>query len=273
MSTADWTVLEKLLLSQAVYKYGEDNWSQIARNLKHHALLDRPSDYFNQKNCSLQYYLMIEDMDKEKRQQTFMMQDMPAVVRLARQLYTLRLEEIQKAISKDEETFLTLVSEIEDIRAGKLDIQLLGNNVEPTESNRNNADTSQATTPADPKDEDSRQKSWLKNINLLWREIANHKNGAMFMNPIKENIAPQYYDILINTTTEFERDVILMLTNSLMYNTEGTEVYQMAKEMLDDSAEKIRIFKTADEDTSASTHTRASSMAAKDRRKSFATEL
>lgn len=49
MSTTEWTVLEKLLLSQAVYKYGEDNWFQIARNLKHHALLDRPSDYFNQK--------------------------------------------------------------------------------------------------------------------------------------------------------------------------------------------------------------------------------
>lgn len=49
MSTPEWTILEKLLLSQAVYKYGEDNWFQIARNLKHHALLDRPSDYFNQK--------------------------------------------------------------------------------------------------------------------------------------------------------------------------------------------------------------------------------
>lgn len=49
MSTVEWTVLEKLLLTQAVYKYGEDNWFQIARNLKHHALLDRPSDYFNQK--------------------------------------------------------------------------------------------------------------------------------------------------------------------------------------------------------------------------------
>lgn len=51
MATVEWTVLEKLLLSQAVYKYGEDNWFQIARNLKHHALLDRPSDYFNQKVC------------------------------------------------------------------------------------------------------------------------------------------------------------------------------------------------------------------------------
>ncbi|KAG1452861.1 hypothetical protein G6F56_007711 [Rhizopus delemar] len=377
---------------------------------------------------------------------------MPVVVKLARQLYSLRLEEIQQAISKDEETFLKLVTEIEDIRAGKLDNQLMENVSKPAvvvNSNENSpkqpeelvqevkekspsvmessdqeekaneipkeeeipvepvkeetvndeikedkgvveqeddqpmsnaketpeqmeeydmmnsshkrlaenedgllgepqlkrlrteepmmiqeeekvpepltvdtiktdysTDVSQVTTPVDPKDgdesvggnesnaptptndryskkfnkEDPRQKSWLKNINLLWREIANHKNGAMFMNPIKESIAPQYYDIVkspmdlktiknrirdgfINTTTEFERDVILMLTNSLMYNTEGTEVYQMAREMLDDSAEKIRTFKTADEDSSASSHTRASSMAAKDRRKSFANEL
>ncbi|KAG1052969.1 hypothetical protein G6F43_004923 [Rhizopus delemar] len=524
MSTTEWTILEKLLLSQAIYKYGEDNWFQIARSLKHHALLDRPSDYFNQKSCSLQYYLMIEDLEKEKRSQFVSTQNMPIVIRLARQLYSLRLEELKKEINKDEEKFLMLISEIEDIRAGKLDYQfieysseheknsesprvektwsgslldkersdglekdekteeeraivenknnqdaervqaakesieikekenkesglshkslentpqereqkghkeiqnpeqvelevkssVINNNktrefkadTEKTPDERNgvfietdkkvdtintdntrphpkwdqlnhlenhiktkrladdtevfeeprskrsrmedgllgsgiqieskienepgmahatntehSADRSQSITPVDITDikdgdesmcesnaptptndrsngsskksnkEDPRYRSWLKNISLLWREIANHKNGAMFMSPIKESIAPQYYDIikkpmdlktikfrirdgLINTTTEFERDVILMLTNSLMYNTEGTEVYQMAKEMLDDAAEQIRVFKTADEDTSAaSTHTRAASMAAKERRKSLTSEL
>ena len=47
--TAEWTVLEKLLLAQAVYKFGEDNWFQIARNLKQHTMLDRQPDFFNQK--------------------------------------------------------------------------------------------------------------------------------------------------------------------------------------------------------------------------------
>ncbi|CAO3647520.1 unnamed protein product [Mucor fragilis] len=159
-------------------------------------------------------------------------------------------------------------------------------------------DVSRGTTPADLRDgtesiagsesnaatpthergsrrrDDQRNKSWLKNINLLWREIANHKNGAMFMNPIKENIAPHYYEIvkrpmdlkaiknrirdgIINSTTEFERDIVLMLNNSLMYNKEGTEVYLLAKEMLDDAVEQIKIFKMADTDTTASSHTRA----------------
>lgn len=50
---------------------------------------------------------------------------------------------------------------------------------------------------------------------------------------------------------------MLMLNNSLMYNKEGTEVYLLAKEMLDDAVEQIKIFKTADTDTTASSHTRA----------------
>lgn len=55
---------------------------------------------------------------------------MPVVVRLARQLYTQRLEELKKEISEDEEKFLALVSEIEEIRAGKWDNQLLKNSEE-----------------------------------------------------------------------------------------------------------------------------------------------
>ncbi|KAK4511584.1 Protein ssh4 [Mucor velutinosus] len=514
MSSLEWTILEKLLLSQAVYKYGEDNWFQVARNLKHHALLDRPSDYFNQKNCSHQYYSMVSELNKEKKGAST--NDMPVVVQLARQLYTLRLEELKKAINEDEEKFLTLIAEIDDIRAGKWDNQLLGlsatleekallkeadstntpngaidmattaspqpetmenskqatpsaeasstsdkqqsplpsgetmeklaeqeteaeeaakvetenvenetrdvrkedappistdeqqkemaaieNNPVPSDdtilaastvakstaasdsiqtalgseehreqrdetislkrhSDENegievpdlkrqkvdnqapfivdsvaeklpehtdmeeddlksskksrlddheplaidtsrtdySTDVSRGTTPADLRDgtesiagsesnaatptherssrrrDDQRNKSWLKNINLLWREIANHKNGAMFMNPIKENIAPHYYEIvkrpmdlkavknrirdgIITTTTEFERDIVLMLNNSLMYNKEGTEVYLLAKEMLDDAVEQIKIFKMADTDTTASSHTRA----------------
>ena len=47
--TAEWTVLEKLLLAQAVYKFCEDNWFQIARNLKQLTMLDRQPDFFNQK--------------------------------------------------------------------------------------------------------------------------------------------------------------------------------------------------------------------------------
>jgi hypothetical protein len=47
----DWTVLERLLLAQAVHKYGEDDWTQVARTLKQHPLLQGQArlEPFNQK--------------------------------------------------------------------------------------------------------------------------------------------------------------------------------------------------------------------------------
>lgn len=51
-TTSEWTILEKLLLTQAVYKYGENMWFQVARVLKQHGLIQpqhRPSDFFSQK--------------------------------------------------------------------------------------------------------------------------------------------------------------------------------------------------------------------------------
>ncbi|KAG0176161.1 hypothetical protein DFQ29_006483 [Apophysomyces sp. BC1021] len=558
----EWTVLENLLLAQAVYKHGEENWALIARDLRHHAMLNRQSDFFNQKNCSLQYYLLIEELETEKRQtKIFATPEMPSVVKLARKFYTQRIDELKDAIKIDEEKFMNIVSEIDDIRSGRWDknltqvlkekeivngpepanhvaagdtssstvlpnisesmkseeqesstaaelatatdesvigditkeveqqniqrllatsddvrtppgdhgkpspdqqqaasktvnetpsssprldtslkdtvpkdvtldtitkttsaldepqnllhspaktessnyletansdatnrivvteprtlaskrkldeventfegetdvaspkvrrLELDGKDQEPKTSlsltagiasssesipnddrselqeatlsifeqdelSERSAGTPQrmlspdldkgeksgdgenagsvsgsesnvtsptaVTTPSSPDRkrgrEEQRQKSWQKNINLLWREIANHKNGAMFMNPIKEATAPLYYDIvkhpidlktiknrikdgIIKTTVEFERDVVLMLTNSLMYNKEGTEIYQMAQKMWEDAAEQMKIFKTADGNTSTSAHTRKSSTVAKERSK------
>ncbi|KAL7329201.1 hypothetical protein PS15p_207343 [Mucor circinelloides] len=124
---------------------------------------------------------------------------------------------------------------------------------------------SESNTPTTTlkRNSEQRQKAWQKNINLLWQEIANHKNGTMFMNPIKKSWAPMYDQVvkqplylktiknrvrdgIVKTTTEFERDIVLMLTNSLMYNREGTEMYLMAQEMLEDVREQLRLFKSAD---------------------------
>ncbi|KAI8341675.1 hypothetical protein BC941DRAFT_171727 [Chlamydoabsidia padenii] len=565
----EWSVLEKLLLAQAVNKYGEDDWSQVARTLKQHPLLQDQSklETFNQKNCSLQYYLMIENMDSEssprqyKTANSIITQDMPKVVKLARQLYFQRIDDLKNLIKEDESRFLALISEIDDIKSGAMDSKLATLTGEPLAATRdsslltgeggtqqdttdldgdrvatdettaaaatstqqeatphdksitipiidehkNNTDTYSPATDAsyqsasefndkeapmeqdaqpedqgskpmtrvesdhskpdldtstmdrpitiepsptelgskrrhtdgsllaadldqhsatesspkrqrldnfeidrgssspassnhkkqspsgvgneqldrstqvppydssetlepessppattstspqaqqltlsptntamtpetssdlapskpilstesstEPKDggdkeadgsdsvaesdsnaatpttstsdkrqsvsstkDDPRQKSWQKNVNHLWREIANHKNGAMFMNPIKETQAPLYYNVVkypldlksiknrirdgtIRNTLEFERDIILMLTNSLMYNKEGTEIYQMALEMLQDVTEQIKVFKSAD--SNGSTHTKGISLLAKDRRKSL----
>ncbi|ORY96272.1 hypothetical protein BCR43DRAFT_270176 [Syncephalastrum racemosum] len=611
MDAPEWSVLEKLILAQAVYKLGEDNWAQIARRLRQHPMLKhREPDFFSQKSCSLQYYIMLKDLEAEKRQNpTPLAQDMPPVIKLARQLYAQRVDELKTMIKADEDQFMDIVLEINDIRAGRWDDKFkamlekegvdLNNTaksttasptataarlekepveepaappenapaevtgvsaevgqgkpdnsataaqevpgttatketqdtqgepmemtptttsppatttlteaepavsqaetgisvpvVEPMESHpepveapldevhhykptaehisasttvtppatlsastpasiaavqhgetdiaappavetdigmdqsqpsvltsqptvsepspeptvsqeqgetappsevstpvnkeeevperkrrhsagpegeeekeegitkRQKTGESEPTSPAaaaappaplkmEPaeethketehappdllpseygspeathgptpspailregsesvtgsesnaptptslssekrrnRDEERQQKSWQKITNSLWREISNHKNGAMFMNPIKESTAPMYYDVIkypmdlktiknrikdgyIRTTVEFERDVVLMLCNSLMYNKEGTEIFQMASEMLDDVTKQMKDFKTEDTNSSASSHTRKASTTAKDRRKSVA---
>lgn len=91
-----------------------------------------------------------------------MMQDMPVVVRLARQLYSQRLEELKKAISEDEEKFLVLVSEIEDIRSGKLDNQLLKN--ENAEEQGSEPIENESTEPLEDKNQDEHQMEKEKEI-------------------------------------------------------------------------------------------------------------
>ncbi|KAL1924031.1 uncharacterized protein VTP21DRAFT_7066 [Calcarisporiella thermophila] len=110
------------------------------------------------------------------------------------------------------------------------------------------------------KKDDERQKTWLKLINMVWRDIANHKNAAVFMNPIKEQQAPNYYEIVkrpidlksikqrvrdgkITTTDEFHRDVMLMFANAAMYNKEDSNIYNLAQEMKEEVEQIILAFK------------------------------
>ncbi|ORX45467.1 hypothetical protein DM01DRAFT_1339977 [Hesseltinella vesiculosa] len=134
MSTAlnmEWSVLERLLLTQAVNKFGEDNWFQVARAMRQHPLLSQTKpEVFNQKTCSLQYYLMVEDLEKENRRRpktadSVIAQDMPNVIKLARQLYAQRVDELKESIKADEDMFMQLISEIDEIKSGAWDDKLI----------------------------------------------------------------------------------------------------------------------------------------------------
>ncbi|KAG1448139.1 hypothetical protein G6F46_011348 [Rhizopus delemar] len=258
MSCKEWTVLEKLLLSQAVYKYGEQSWLQVSSVLKQNALIQhRQSDFFDDKNCSLQYYGLIEKLEAEKDN------PLPVVVQLARHLYIQRIQEIKNALVDGEQELGQLVSEIDLIRKGELDSQLLQMNAKEIEvCSTSIADKPKETIPLDSKLDNQRQKSWQKSVQILWQEIANHKSGPLFLNPIKKAKAPFYNKIVkkpldlkiiknrvregvIKSTVEFERDIVLMLTNALMYNKEGTETYLLALEMLEDVKDQIELFKFA----------------------------
>jgi bromodomain-containing protein 8 len=46
---------------------------------------------------------------------------------------------------------------------------------------------------------------------------------------------------MIRTTSEFQRDMMLMFTNAIMYNSSNHDVFKMAKEMYDDVMTHIEV--------------------------------
>ncbi|XP_069052155.1 bromodomain-containing protein 8 isoform X3 [Lepisosteus oculatus] len=103
------------------------------------------------------------------------------------------------------------------------------------------------------------QKIWKKSIMLVWRAAANHRYANVFLQPVTDDIAPGYHSIvhrpmdlstikkniengLIRTTAEFQRDIMLMFQNAVMYNSSDHDVYHMALEMQRDVLEQIQQF-------------------------------
>ncbi|XP_058483371.1 bromodomain-containing protein 8-like isoform X2 [Solea solea] len=103
------------------------------------------------------------------------------------------------------------------------------------------------------------QKIWKKAIMLVWRAAANHRYANVFLQPVTDEIAPGYHSIvhrpmdlatikknietaLIRTTAEFQRDIMLMFQNAVMYNSLDHDVHHMALEMQRDVLEQIQQF-------------------------------
>ena len=55
-----WSLREQLGLASAVLRSGDQNWVSVSRQMKPFAEEGRPSDWFSQKNCALQYKLLLE---------------------------------------------------------------------------------------------------------------------------------------------------------------------------------------------------------------------
>ncbi|WWD03574.1 hypothetical protein V865_001628 [Kwoniella europaea PYCC6329] len=104
------------------------------------------------------------------------------------------------------------------------------------------------------------QRSSQKLLYSLLDAIAQHRNGNVFQNPVKKSDASDYYQVikrpmdlktirarikdgLITGIEEFERDVLLIFANAMMYNNPDTPTYEMAKEMLKAAEDQIAHFK------------------------------
>ena len=61
-----WTTWERLSLASTVQRSGLDpNWVSVSRQMRQFAEPHRPADWFSQKNCALQYNIMLEKIEKE----------------------------------------------------------------------------------------------------------------------------------------------------------------------------------------------------------------
>ncbi|XP_068207562.1 bromodomain-containing protein 8-like [Palaemon carinicauda] len=120
--------------------------------------------------------------------------------------------------------------------------------------------TSPASTHyGDDMDSERSYKSWKKPIMILWNEIAAHRFASIFLRPITDEQAPGYHSVVyrpmdlqtikrniesgnIRNTAEFQRDMMLMFLNAIMYNTSDHNVHQMAHQMMQDTIATIEAF-------------------------------
>nr|XP_026487094.1 bromodomain-containing protein 8-like [Vanessa tameamea] len=101
-------------------------------------------------------------------------------------------------------------------------------------------------------DAERQHRLWKKSVMLVYSRLCAHKYASLFLRPISDEEAPGYSVVVkrpmdlstvrrnidaghVRTTAEFQRDVLLMLSNALLYNSSSHSVYAMAREMHEDA--------------------------------------
>ncbi|XP_041476349.1 bromodomain-containing protein 8-like isoform X5 [Lytechinus variegatus] len=120
-----WSIREKLCLASSVMRSGDQNWVSVSRAIKPFMEPNRPSDWFSQKNCAIQYSAMLEAVDTPKRKRSGDKGEVETPVDLVvRRMTQERIEELRHQISDDRRKFKQLQEEIHNIQSGQLDDQL-----------------------------------------------------------------------------------------------------------------------------------------------------
>uniref|UniRef100_A0A4X2KR50 Bromo domain-containing protein n=1 Tax=Vombatus ursinus TaxID=29139 RepID=A0A4X2KR50_VOMUR len=97
-----------------------------------------------------------------------------------------------------------------------------------------------------------------KTLLPVWKMIANHRFSSPFLKPVSDRQAPGYKDVVkrpmdltslkrnlskghIRSMAQFERDLMLMFQNAVMYNDSDHHIYHMAIEMQKEVLEQIQV--------------------------------
>ncbi|XP_014212182.1 transcription factor GTE1 [Copidosoma floridanum] len=134
-----------------------------------------------------------------------------------------------------------------------------------------------STNDSEPENEGSGEtadyKSWKKLIMSVYNTLATHKYASIFLRPITEDQAPGYHSIIfrpmdlstvkknidngtIRSTTHFQRDIMLMFQNAIMFNKDNTFVFKMTLEMREECLQHMQIFVQAAGEASSREHNR-----------------
>ncbi|KAK3911089.1 Bromodomain-containing protein 8 [Frankliniella fusca] len=129
------------------------------------------------------------------------------------------------------------------------------------ESTTNSDSVPNSPVPSGPSHDDEKEhRAWKKSIMLVYNRIAAHKNASIFFRPITDDKAPGYSSMIfrpfdlqtikknietgvIRTTDEFQRDILLMFYNAIMYNISGSPLYDMAREMQEESVANLNEYR------------------------------
>ncbi|XP_044520504.1 bromodomain-containing protein 8-like [Gracilinanus agilis] len=120
-----------------------------------------------------------------------------------------------------------------------------------------NASSSKMTDPnqGDPVKE---QLLFKKTLLPVWKMIASHRFSSPFLKPVSDRQAPGYKDVVkrpmdltslkrslskgrIRSMAQFQRDLMLMFQNAVMYNDSDHHIYHMAIEMQKEVLEQIQV--------------------------------
>ncbi|BFY99022.1 hypothetical protein BsWGS_02062 [Bradybaena similaris] len=225
-----WSVREKLCLASAVFKIGDQNWVSVSRAIKPYAEPSRPPEWFHQKNCLLQYYDLMEQLEQPKRkrggEKSASESDTPSL-QIMRKMTIERSEQLKKEILEMQQKFKQMKSEVESIKAGIWDDQIEHVWQEIQEEQRN----AEAQEKIEVKVEDDYDESKIAVVELL--------DSSTPVGDVDESTQDSVGDISVLTDEESTHSA-----SSVLHTPPSTAVASTADKLSSVSSHLLKLLKS-----------------------------